>query len=190
MEGKYPWLLQWCKLSPRMSVWEKLFCCWIQRDWWFWQTLWYVLEPKGLFIHLDTRGKELQGYQSEQEIFDAKWKRREHSSVFQHSTSLSEAPLLPTLLWGASIQPVKWSWAYTLLHHSVPWGMASTASCVLQAWKIRQLSLFVLAAWGWIQGAVECGLMGSECDNGVCLPRMAGSWEGWGVASWAEHQQC
>lgn len=109
---------------------------------------------------------------------------RAQQSVSQHSTSLSVCirgrctsasytalgNLHPTCEMELGLQTAA---SLSALRNGLA---ASTASCVLQAWKNRQLSLFVLAGWGWVQRDVESGLMGSECDNGVCLPRTAGSW--------------
>lgn len=93
----------------------------------------------------------------------------------------AEAPLL---LWGTSIQPEMELGLQTASLRALRNGLAaSTASCVLPAWRSRQLPLFVLALWGWTERGVESGQMGL---NGIMgLGNGAGD-----APSWAEHQQC
>lgn len=106
-------------------------------------------------------GEKLQSCQSEQKIFDAKQERCENSRTFLGtasrcvSASKADAPLLCMLLWGISVQLVTRSWGYKTVASCSALGNAGlaarAASHVLQAWKNGQLSLFVLAAQGWLQ---------------------------------------
>lgn len=192
-----PRLLQRCKVYPWLSVWEKLSCSWIQRDWWIWQTLQYVLKPRRLFIHLNTRGTKkkikITGLSKRAENIWCQTKEMwAQQSVSRHSVSL-RVPIQggrvsasyatvggsPSNLWNG-VEVIK------LLHHSVPRGMwallpglppvssklGETGGCPSLCW---------LPGDGYSRD-LKSSWSGSEGDGAVCPSSGTGApWGRWGA---------